>query len=300
MNYHHIYHAGNFADIFKHIILTLCLEKLHEKPNAFFALDTHAGIAKYDLADEKSLKTSEALEGIKKLLAEKKFYELLPERYLTILAKINHCDISELPQKIKYYAGSPLIIRDYLRRDDKAIFAELNRDDFSLLKRNFAGSVKFSLLREDGFQLLKSKLPPLEKRGLIIIDPAFEKDQSKISADYEKVILGLKEAHKRFAHGIYLIWYPIIKSDQEVLKKFQQEIFSLKFPKILQAVFDIGKFENAAENKSRPDNKEKMHSCGMFIINAPWQLDEKLNQIMPKILDVLKNGEDGFFEMKNA
>ena len=223
MNYHHIYHAGNFADIFKHIILCLCLEKLHEKPTPFFVLDTHAGLGKYDLDDEKSLKTSESLEGIKKLLAQKNYANFLPERYLRILAKLNRCEIYELPKKLKFYAGSPALIRDYLRSDDRAIFAELNREDFSQLRRNFAGSEKFSLFNQDGFHLLKSKLPPLEKRGLIIIDPAFEKDQSKISVDYEKIVLGLKDAQKRFAHGIYLVWYPIIKSDKEVLEKFYLE-----------------------------------------------------------------------------
>ena len=145
MNYHHIYHAGNFADIFKHVILTLCLEKLHEKTAPFFVLDTHAGIGKYDLADEKSLKTLEAAEGIRKLLQQKNYADFLPERYLRILAKINNCEISELPEKLKIYAGSPSLIKDYLRRDDHAIFTELNRDDFSLLRKTFAGSAKFSL-----------------------------------------------------------------------------------------------------------------------------------------------------------
>ena len=157
MNYHHIYHAGNFADVFKHVILTLCLEKFHEKNAPFFVLDTHAGIGKYNLADEKSLKTFEAEEGIKKLLQQKNFTDFLPERYLRILAKINNCEISALPEKLKIYAGSPIIIKDYLRREDRAIFAELHREDFIQLRRNFAGNPKFSLFNQDGFSFLKSK-----------------------------------------------------------------------------------------------------------------------------------------------
>lgn len=287
MNYHHIYHAGNFADVFKHIILTLCLEKFHEKIAPFFVLDTHAGIGKYDLSEEKSLKTSEALEGIRKILDEENFSDFLPERYLRILAKINHCEIDELPEKLKIYAGSPALIRDYLRRDDRAIFAELNRDDFSQLRRSFAGNDKFSFLNEDGFGLLKSKLPPLEKRGLIIIDPAFEKDQSKVSADYQKIVDGLTDAYKRFAHGVYLIWYPIVKSDTEVLEKFYFEMSQLKFSKIMQVIFDVGSKEG----------ETKMSSSGMFIINAPWQLDEKLKSILPQLLDTLGKGEDAKFEI---
>lgn len=287
MNYHHIYHAGNFADIFKHVILTLCLEKLHEKPAPFFVLDTHAGIAKYDLFSEKALKTFESDDGIKKLLNDESFSEILPPRYLTILAKLNHCEISELPEKMKIYGGSPIIIKDYLRARDRAIFAELNREDFGELKRHFAGNPKFSLTREDGFHLLRSKLPPLEKRGLIIIDPAFERDQSLVSDDYAKIVEGLTEAHKRFAHGTYLIWYPIIEGDENVLEKFYRAMAELKFEKSLHVTFDIG-----------DDSKqEKMHACGMFIFNAPWQLDEKLKVILPEILNVLQKGEDAKFEI---
>jgi 23S rRNA (adenine2030-N6)-methyltransferase len=289
MNYHHIYHAGNFADIFKHITLCLCLDKLHEKPTPFFVLDTHAGLGKYDLEDEKSLKTLESLNGIKKLLAQKNYANFLPERYLKILAKINRCEISELSNRLKVYAGSPALIRDYLRSEDRAIFAELNREDFVQLRRNFAGSEKFSLVNQDGFSLLKSKLPPLEKRGLIIIDPAFEKDQSKVSVDWGKIISGLKESQKRFAHGIYLVWYPIIKSDEDVLKKFYRDMSELKFEKTLHLTFDIGSKEN----------ETKMTACGMFIFNAPWQLDEKLKIIMPQILEVIKNGSEAEFRDLN-
>lgn len=286
MNYHHIYHAGNFADIFKHIILALCLEKMHEKPAPFFVLDTHAGLGKYDLSDEKSLKTFEADEGIKKILAQKKF-DFLPERFLKILCKINRCEISELPSQLKIYPGSPYIISDYLRSQDQGIFAELNRDDYLQLRRNFAGNPKFSMENVDGFGLLKSKLPPLEKRGVVIIDPAFEKDQSKVSIDYKKIIEGLVDSYKRFAHGVYIIWYPIVKSDRETLEKFYGEMANLKFEKILHATFEIGSKES----------ETKMSACGAFIINAPWQLDEKLNFILPKILEVLKKSDEAKFQL---
>jgi 23S rRNA (adenine2030-N6)-methyltransferase len=290
MNYHHIYHAGNFADVFKHLILCFCLEKLHEKPTPFFALDTHAGIGKYDLSNEKSLKTFEADEGIKKLLRQKNYADFLPERYLNVLAKINKCQIAELGEKLNIYAGSPALIRDYLRSQDRAIFAELNREDFLQLRRNFAGSDKFSFNCEDGFALLKSKLPPLEKRALVMIDAAFEKDQSKVSLDWQKIIEGLFEAQKRLAHGVYLVWYPIIASDFEVLKKFRAEIKKLKFEKVLHATFDIG----------QNDDETKMHACGMFIFNAPWQLDEKLKVVLPQILQVLKKSAAANFNLTTS
>ncbi len=284
MNYYHIYHAGNFADILKHTILIFCLEKLCEKPTPFFILDTHAGSGKYDLGDEKSLKTFEANNGIKKIISS----QILPSRYLEILARTNCCNIEELPSKLKIYTGSPIIIKNFLRQNDRAILAELNQKEFLNLKRNFAGNQKFSLLNEDGFHLLKSKLPPLEKRGLIIIDPSFEKDQKKISDDYEKIILSLEEGYKRFSSGIYIIWYPIISGEEAILKNFYKKVLDLKFSKVLQVILDIGK----------RDEEEKMTSCGMFIMNAPWQVDEKLNKILPKILSALKLEDNAHFEVR--
>ncbi len=280
MNYRHIYHAGNFADIFKHAILALILEKLCEKTAPFFVLDTHAGIGKYDLADEKSLKTAEFI-GAEKF---KKIEKFLPRGLLGILARANRCEISTLAENLKIYTGSPIIIRNFLRDQDRAIFAELNREDFFQLKRSFAGSSKISTVNQDGLQLIRSKLPPLEKRGLILIDPAFEKDQNKVSADYKKIIDALVDANKRFAHGIYAIWHPIIKNDSETLEKFYREMVGLKFEKILHITFSIG-------------TSEKMTSCGMFVINSPWQLDEKLNSILPKVLEVLKLDDSAKFQM---
>ncbi|MBM3580183.1 MAG: 23S rRNA (adenine(2030)-N(6))-methyltransferase RlmJ [Alphaproteobacteria bacterium] len=289
MNYHHIYHAGNFADVFKHIILVFCLEKFHQKPAPFFVLDTHAGIGKYDLMDERALRTSEASTGIQRIFQQKN----LPESYLKILQKLNpdsfpslraktslakqstlpdellHCASNEeesVEPRFRFYAGSPLIIKHFIRPQDRAIFAELNREDFFSLRRHFAGNQKFTLLNCDGFSLLKSKLPPIERRGLIIIDPAFEKDQSKISTDYEKIISGLQEAQKRFAHGVYLVWYPIIQGEEKFLENFYQKISGLKFEKKMRVV---------CEQKIKTN--KKMNTCGMLILNAPWQLEERLN-----------------------
>lgn len=267
MNYRHIYHAGNFADVFKHVILTICLENFHKKNEPFFVLDTHAGIGKYQLSDAKSLRTNEAENGIKKYI---KTPQKLPRKYLDVLAKINCCTVAELPQKLKIYAGSPIIIKYFIRPQDRVILAELNREDFAQLKRHFAGNKKFTLLNEDGFVLTKSKLPPLEKRGLIIIDPAFEKDQSLISADYEKIISSLKEGKKRFSHGVYLVWHPIIKGEEKLLEKFYQEIKNLKFEKILHKTFAL-----------KNGDESKMNACGVFIINASQGLEEGIARLNP-------------------
>jgi 23S rRNA (adenine2030-N6)-methyltransferase len=290
MNYQHYFHVGNFADIFKHCILCFCLEKLHEKPSSFLAIDTHSSSAKYSIFDEKIAKTNEFNEGLRAILDQPNFQQILPQKFLEILAKINVCEIQELPSKLKYYAGSPLIIKNFLRFDDKAIFAENNHPIFQELRKNFVGNQKISCLQENGFDLLKSKLPPREKRALILIDPAYEKNHNLISNDYQDAINSLQGGQRRFANGIYLLWYPIIEGDEKNLANFYQKITELKFEKISQIIFDIGK---------NLDSQSKMHACGMFIFNMPWQVDEKINLYFPKILKALKKSEESFFSIKN-
>ena len=290
MNYQHYFHVGNFADIFKHCILCFCLEKLHEKPSSFLAIDTHSSSAKYSIFDEKIAKTNEFNEGFRAILDQHNFSEILPQKFLEILAKINVCEIQELPSKLKYYAGSPLIIKNFLRFDDKAIFAENNHPIFQELRKNFVGNKKIACLQENGFDLLKAKLPPREKRALILIDPAYEKNHNLISNDYQDAINSLQDGQRRFANGIYLLWYPIIEGDEKNLANFYQKINELKFEKITQIIFDIGK------NSEFP---KKMHACGMFIFNMPWQVDEKINLYFPKILKALKKSEESFFSIKN-
>ena len=290
MNYQHYFHAGNFADIFKHSILCFCLERLHEKPSSFLAIDTHSSSAKYSIFDEKIAKTNEFNEGLRAILDQPNFQQILPQKFLEILAKINVCEIQELPSKLKYYAGSPLIIKNFLRFDDKAIFAENNHPIFQELRKNFVGNKKISYLQENGFDLLKSKLPPREKRAIILIDPAYEKNHNLISNDYQDAINSLQDGQRRFANGIYLLWYPIIEGDEKNLANFYQKITELKFEKISQIIFDIGK---------NLDSQSKMHACGMFIFNMPWQVDEKINLYFPKILRALKKSEESFFSIKN-
>lgn len=315
MNYQHLYHAGNFADVVKHLILCLCLEKLHEKSNPFLAIDTHAGTSKYLLEEAQNLNSFEADLGIKNILQRDDFQEILPLSFLKILAKINVCEISELPNKLKYYSGSGQIIKNFLRFHDQAIFAEKSPQVFQELRRNFAGNKKIFCCNVDGFSLLKSKLPPLQGRGLILIDPAYEKFSEKISPDYAKSLEALREGHKRFAHGIYILWYPIVDGQEHILSDFYQKINQLKFTKILQVLFGIENHststntqisynyqihdfvnKNLLKNSALPLVKtsltrstnlsqysSKMNSCGVFIFNAPYQLEDKIANFLNKI-----------------
>ncbi len=281
MNYRHLYHAGNFADLIKHLALIFCLESLSKKAAPFFVLDTHAGAGKYNLEDPQSLKTGEADFGVKNLLTkinDSYFRDENFSNYLKILCKINLTNPNDLIKKrdLTFYPGSPYIIKYFLRDLDKAIFAEKQNDEFIKLKKNFAGNKKITTLNENGFELLKFKLPPLEKRGLILIDPAFEKDYN-YDDDYSQIVTYLKEARKRFQTGIYIIWHPIIDKieEQRNLTNFYEKISALKFDNILKLSFKL-------DIKS-PSLTDKMNKCGLIVINAPWQLESKLNSALTKL-----------------
>ncbi|MES2677740.1 MAG: 23S rRNA (adenine(2030)-N(6))-methyltransferase RlmJ [Pseudomonadota bacterium] len=268
MNYRHIFHSGNFADVFKHLILCLCLEKLQEKENPFFVIDTHSGIGKYDLTSELANKTGEYKDGILKLLQVKNTHPFFSS-YLKIVEQFNRLN----PDQLKTYPGSPQIIKQFLRANDQAVFAELHPEDYILLKRNFAGNYKTTTLNQDGYALLKSHLPPAIKRGLILIDPPFEKGNGR-EDDFDQMIKYLREAYKRFATGIYLLWYPIV--DKNTTRQFHQEIMNLGIKKTLIAEIIIDQ-----------NIKEGFKGCGMAIVNFPYQLDEKLKVALPLILEYL-------------
>ena len=270
MNYRHIFHSGNFADVFKHLILCLCLEKLQKKETPFFVIDTHSGTGKYDLTSELANKTSEYKDGILKILSVYNINPLFRE-YINLIKKINQFNKED---GIKYYAGSPHVIKNYLRPQDKAILCELHPQDFLILKRNFAGNKQITTLNQDGYSLLKSHLPHLIKRGLVLIDPPFEKENGR-EDDFLQIIKYLSEAYKRFATGTYLIWYPIV--DEKSVSNFWQKIKNLGIKKILLAEIII-------------DNniKDGFKGCGMIIINPPYQLDEELSLSLPLILNYLE------------
>ncbi|OCG02361.1 23S rRNA (adenine(2030)-N(6))-methyltransferase RlmJ [Gilliamella apis] len=269
LSYRHSYHAGNHADVLKHIVLTLCINSLKEKEKPFLYLDTHSGAGRYLLQSEHSEKTGEYLSGINLIWQQSETPELL-NTYLSVLKRYNPFD------NLKYYLGSPLIAKQLLREQDKINLTELHPTDYPLLRQEFSKDKRARVLREDGFSQLKSKLPPESRRGIILIDPSYE-----IKDDYQKIPKALLEAYKRFATGIYLIWYPVVSRTQT--QKMIDEIVNLGIKKISQFEFAI-----------KPDNNQKgMTASGMIVINPPWKLHEQMQTIMPwlkKILDTEKTG----------
>ncbi|MBI0029228.1 23S rRNA (adenine(2030)-N(6))-methyltransferase RlmJ [Gilliamella sp. B14448G11] len=269
LSYRHSYHAGNHADVLKHIVLTLCINALKEKEKPFLYLDTHSGAGRYLLKSEHSEKTGEYLSGINLLWQQPNIPELL-NTYLSVIKRYN--PFSEL----KYYPGSPLIAKQLLRQQDKLNLTELHPTDYPLLRQEFSKDKRAKVLREDGFAQLKSKLPHQFRRGIILIDPSYE-----IKDDYQIIPKALFEVYKRFATGVYLIWYPVVSRTQT--QKMIDSIIKLGIRRISQ-------FELAI----KPDNNQKgMTASGMLVINPPWKLHEQMQTILPWLkntLDVEKTG----------
>jgi 23S rRNA (adenine2030-N6)-methyltransferase len=249
MNYRHSYHAGNFADVFKHSILVLLIEALLQKDKPFCYVDTHAGIGCYDLQAEESQKTQEYLSGIAKVLAAENYPPEL-ETYINICSG-------------NYYPGSPYIVRQMLRPQDRMILMELHKDDAEILKQNFHGDKQIAIHNIDGYLGLKAFLPPKENRGLVLIDPSYEEKD-----EFDKILNGLKIALKHWRNGIYAIWYPI--KDPIAVENFLAQLEAICDKPIYSVSIRRG------ETMFSPG----LNSCGMAIINPPWQLEEKLEKII--------------------
>lgn len=262
LSYRHSFHAGNHADVVKHIVLTLILTALKQKEKGFFYLDTHSGVGRYSLLSAEAEKTGEYIEGIARLWDRTD----LPEEvalYINALKKINK-------GKLRFYAGSPLLAVQQLRPQDRALLTELHPNDFPLLRQEFAKVPNVVTKRENGFQQLKAALPPKEKRGLVLIDPPYE-----LKDDYELVVKAIVEGYKRFATGVYAIWYPVVL--RQHTKRIVKGLEATGIRKILQIELAV-----------RPDSDQRgMTASGMIVINPPWQLEGQMKKILPYLTEVL-------------
>ncbi|WP_336294139.1 23S rRNA (adenine(2030)-N(6))-methyltransferase RlmJ [Bartonella sp. CB169] len=264
MNYRHIYHAGNFADVFKHIVVTRIVEYLKRKEKAFRVIDTHAGIGIYDLSSLEAHKTGEWREGIQKL-----FLASIPEDLKALLFPWYDIigALNKGKKEIVLYPGSPVLIRKLLRKQDRLTAIELHSEDYNTLSKNFAGDYQTKVLHLDGWLSLNAHLPPKEKRGFILVDPPFEKP-----GEFSRLIEGLMKAYRRFPGGIYALWYPV-KHNKEI-KNFLHALYQTRISKILQ-------LEMRIQENSVPS---KMIGCGMTLINPPYLLEEEMKKLSPFLI----------------
>ena len=197
LSYRHSFHAGNFADVIKHVIIVEILAYLCKKDKAFDYVETHAGAGLFSLESDHAKKLHEYTNGIGKLSAED-WPELA--RYFEIINSFN-----EESSTLAFYPGSPMFARDFLRAQDKAWLYELHPEDFKLLDKNISNNRQIYVKNEDGFKGLLSLLPPLSRRALVLIDPSYE-----VKSDYQQVVDTVVLAHKKFPTGTYAIWYPVV------------------------------------------------------------------------------------------
>lgn len=269
LSYRHSFHAGNFADVLKHIVQMLIIESLKEKEKPFLYIDTHAGAGRYQLTGQAAEKTGEYLEGIARLWEAKDLPEEL-KPYLSLIKSINPSG------QLRHYPGSPWIAQTLLRAQDKLVMAELHTTDYTLLNKEFRADERMTILRSDGFHLVKSHLPPVSRRGFVLMDPPYE-----LKEDYQRVVRAVQDGHKRFATGVFAIWYPVVF--RQAIKKMCSELEATGIKKILQIELGV-----------KPDSSQRgMTASGMIVVNPPWKLEEQMNAVLPWLVKTLAPNNTG-------
>jgi 23S rRNA (adenine2030-N6)-methyltransferase len=267
MNYRHGFHAGNHADVFKHVVLLGLLDAMQRKPTPLFVLDTHAGRGHYPLQNAEARKTGEAAAGVERVLAA--FGRDCPAAIRRYLAAIR----AHNPDgALRSYPGSPLLVADRLRADDRLACCETQSEEAGALQALFAADARVGVHRRDGYAALAALLPPKEKRGLVLVDPPYEAQL----AEFDSVIAGLRSALARWPTGIYAVWYPV--KLRRALAPFLRRAATLPCRQVL-----------VAELLVRPgDSPLRMNGSGMLLLNPPWQFDAELAEALPALRDALQ------------
>jgi 23S rRNA (adenine2030-N6)-methyltransferase len=269
LSYRHAFHAGNHADVLKHCIEVQLLRYLAQKDKPFWYIDTHAGAGCYSLDSGYAAQNAEYQSGIARLWERDDLPASLAE-YVALVKRFNP------DGQLKLYPGSPLVALELLREQDRMRLFELHPADSEILKQNFAGHGTQVLMQQaDGFAALKALLPPPPRRALVLIDPPYEDKQ-----DYQRVVTALREGLKRFAGGMYAVWYPQLQRAES--RQLPEQLKKLPVKSWLHVA--LGVHAPGADGFG-------MHGSGMFILNPPWTLHAELQQVMPYLARVL--GQDG-------
>ena len=275
LSYRHAFHAGNFADVLKHSVLTLVLEYMTRKDKGFYYIDSHSGAGMYQLADGYAQKTGEYKDGIAKLIENDDLPEAL-QPYIDLVKILNENSIDDNGE-ITLYPGSPGIARQFTRRQDSVHLFELHPTDIEHLKEYSQRWNKSHVKQSDGYQGVLGLVPPPNRRGVVLIDPPYE-----LKEDYIKAVRTIVNAYKKFATGTYILWYPVVK--RELVEQMQSAFTKSDVRNVLQV-----------EYCQKADTQEYgMTGTGLFIVNPPWQLTKQLEEILPYLIEKLGNQESNF------
>ncbi len=274
MNYRHGFHAGNFADVFKHALLVRLLIYLRRKETPFRVIDTHAGEGAYDLSADEAQRTGEWRGGVGRLAelsgASAEVRSLI-EPYVDCLGPID-------PEgRPALYPGSPTIAQKLMRPQDRAIFCELRPDAFAALRRRFARDERIKAIHIDGYMGLGAYVPPKERRGLVLIDPPFERED-----EFDAAFDAFAKAYAKWSSGIYALWHPS-KSDHEV-RQFYNRLKGSGIRRILRLSLSVG------------GKEEGLRSCGMAVVNPPFVFEQEAKTILAFLARWLAQGEHAGYQ----
>lgn len=271
LSYRHAFHAGNFADVLKHVVLSQVLLYMHKKEKGFSYIDTHAGAGMYSLHDPYAVKTGEYLAGIAKLVEATDIPSAL-EPYIDYVKSLNSGG------ELALYPGSPSIARHFLRQQDAAFLYDLHPKDHLLLSELFEKARKVQVFRRDGYGALKAHLPPATRRAVVLIDPPYE-----LKSDYKNAVDAIINGHKVFNSGTFMLWYPVVQRHfiDEMARRFERS----GIRNILQLELGVA-----------PDSDEfGMTSSGLFVVNPPWTLAQQANDFLPFIAKRLEVEQPQYF-----
>ncbi|MBE2190695.1 MAG: 23S rRNA (adenine(2030)-N(6))-methyltransferase RlmJ [Alphaproteobacteria bacterium] len=260
MNYRHIYHAGNFADVIKHLVFRMILSHVQQKDKGAFVLDAFAGVGRYDLSADQALRTGEYFQGIARVMSE----------------AVTNVDLQDFKDFVAedfakgFYAGSPVLAAKMLRLQDRLIANELHPEDFGLLRRNLRGFQNAAVTHIDAYDAIRGSLPPQERRGVVLIDPPFEKKD-----EFQSLVREMAEWKKRWATGCYILWYPI---------KVGLPVDDLYEAAAALQMNRAWVCEYLLRDRELPDG---LNGCGLLIFNAPFQIPERVDALSVELTGLM-------------
>ncbi|CAN5203066.1 23S rRNA (adenine(2030)-N(6))-methyltransferase RlmJ [soil metagenome] len=266
MNYRHAFHAGSFADVMKHAVLALLIERLKAKPGAFRVIDTHAGIGMYDLTSHEAERSGEWRDGIARLWDA----TLTPAMAEGLRPYLEAVRAANVGGTLRRYPGSPWITRHLFRRQDRLTAVELHPEDTKALAALFVGDIQVRTITLDGWLALGAFVPPKERRGLVLVDPPFEAPD-----EFDHMVPAFVAAHKRWPTGIYALWYPV--KDLAAVNSLRADLAASGVRRLLRAELFV---------RAR-GHDGTLNGAGLIICNPPWQFAEALAELLAGLVPIL-------------
>lgn len=279
MNYRHHFHAGNFADVMKHVLLMQLLQQMNAKDKPYRYVDTHAGAGKYNLADAPAQRSGEYLSGIHRLMQlnskARKEAPAVVQDYLKAVENLRETEGKGV------YPGSPWFALDTMREQDVATVFELQSDVYAQLRHNLFDR-RLQSHQRDAYEGLLAVIPPKEKRGVVMIDPPYEVERK----DFPQLVELIQSAYKKWSTGVFAIWYPI--KDRAMIERFEKKMQKTGIRR--QLVCEICVWPD--------DTPVGLNGCGLLVINPPWQFDQHADDALQWLLPHLKMAEGAQAKVK--